>query len=193
MFAEFTYLFSKTLSHKISNAIVLSFGFVIFFYCFGFFFAMRIYYRKKYRYFIDELNLQFSSIIAVMIDCGIVPLLSAIIQYFCIENLLMESSLLVLMEFSWLIARIYFLTNKIYSIPFRVGINLIGNILRIVFLISLYLFNETNDSELYERMHFYFIFSYIGIWVVETLLTLYLTVKEFSLFLRKQRVSSIKI
>lgn len=78
------------------------------------------------------------------------------------------------MEISWITLRIFFLKRQIYIYKMRIFIHMFNNLLRIIFLVSLYCLSEGGDTDTINKIHFYFISGYVASWIFEIVVTLFL-------------------
>lgn len=144
-------------------------------------------YSKKMKYLLEGYHLKFAAITAISIDCGFFPLCSALIHSIFLESLLVLTCLLVIMELSWLLLRISFVCISLYESRTRAVINIINNGLRILFAVTLYLYEVDGDNNFYNAIHFIFMLSYLFLWAIDLAICLCHFV-VFGKYLCKSRV-----
>lgn len=137
---ELRTFFSVSLTHKIINSVLLVFGLFTIYFVFGCLLFFYAYYKKNAKYFLEEYRFMIQSIIIVSIDSGVIPLISAVIHAFFLEDLRIQTVLLVLMELFWFWVRIKCALKGVFMCLGRTIIHLINNVLRIIFLVTLFCF-----------------------------------------------------
>jgi hypothetical protein len=173
-FLECLTLFSANATHRLVNVFILSFGFMMFFYTFGCFFFFYYYYGKKGKCLFQDYRFTFYSFLAAAVESGIITFFSGAIQSLLFNDLLIETILLVSMEIQWIAIRIWLLHQSVYLFRRRVVINIIDNVLRIIFLLTLYWYQLGGDEYLQNNAHFCILFAYLGTWALETVCTLFI-------------------
>jgi hypothetical protein len=136
------------------------------FFVFGCLLLFYQHYRKNIKYFTEGYRNKFLSLVSVNIDSGIAPLFSACIHAFFIENLLILTVLLSLMEVAWLSLRVVFFQRKIYLYRERAKIHMINNLLRILFLVTLLIYSEGGDYGTINNIHCFFMVSSLSLWAL---------------------------
>jgi hypothetical protein len=124
-------------------------------------------------------------LVSVSLESGIIPLCSAIIHTFFLEDLTSMTVCLVLMELSWFIIRLHFIYKGIFRCLAKAVIPAINNLLRILFLVTLYAFQNGANETTMNYIHLLFMVSYLGLWIIELIISFVKIIVNFFNFARK--------
>jgi hypothetical protein len=151
-FGETTNLFSFRLFDKLYNFFVVLFGFAVLF-TFCLFLWWRYSYGRKSKYFLETNPLLFSGFCAMGFDRGVICFLFGTTHYFLQNYIIVQLGALASLEFLWLASMMFHLQRQSYKNLLMVWLSIVECLLRLVFQMSLFLYNTSSDTTINVKLN----------------------------------------
>ena len=187
VFGEFSTFFSANLSHKIVNCCILLFFFLVIFCSFAFYLWFWSIRRSQASYFVDNVELKFSSFLCYTIDRGAICFIFGALHQLLLPSPNFQLLALSICEIGWIITQIISINYGIYRCSMLVWLNILEGFLRIGLQFSSYLYTQSNDpsentSGISNVVHSKQILLFVIVWIVQFALCLFIFFKEFIFF-----------
>ena len=164
-FWECKNLFSATFAHKMGRVFMLFFFFLLLIFSVGGLTLFWFHYKKKVKYLIDDCKkVTLSRILLESLEKSIFPCLFGAVHAMLYEHFICQTIIIGVIEIGYALTKIYCFKLTIIENKFKVSILFLTSALRFVFIVTLFLFESTNQSEVINTIHINWVWLYIACW-----------------------------
>ena len=127
----------------------------------------KFHYKKLLKYFLeDSKTTTLEAIILESLERSIFPLFFGFVHAIFIENLLCQSIILGVIEAIYLCFKVYGLRSYSTRYKFRVVMLAFSSLLRMVLIITLFMYESQGHPTVINLMHFDLVWLYVISWAV---------------------------
>ena len=124
-------------------------------------------YRKLIKYFLeDSKEANMEAIVIESLERSVYPLLFGSTHALFLDNLYVQTILLGVIEGTYLLAKIYALRSITPRFKFKVCMLLLTSIIRLIFIITFYLYAQNWGTTVINEIHQDLVWIYLLCWVV---------------------------
>lgn len=166
-FEEMKNLFSRNITHKVGKIFMLYFFFIAVVFTFGGLLYLKFHYRRLVKYFTEEYRKTTPYVLMIeAFEKSIFPLLFGAIHSLLIDNLVLQTVVLGIVEVAYFAVKMLNLRSIGVKLKFKVVLSSVTSLLRMGFIVSFYLFENIGGHALINTIHHDMIWLYLICWVV---------------------------
>ena len=143
IFGELNYFFSIDFTHKLANLGILFILFILIIFSVGGLLYLKFHYKKLVNYFIQYYGPKTASLIFESGERMLFPLVFGCIHALLINKLLIQTISLAFLELCYLVVKIISFSQNLALKKMKVSLAFVGSGLRIIFIITFYVYNVT--------------------------------------------------
>lgn len=164
---------------------MLMFFFLLIVFVIGGMLWFRFHYRKLTKYFVEDFEVSVFSIVLESFERSIFPLLFGSIHILLMDNLKLQTILLLILEISYLSVRIICIRSLQVQRRFKIWFSVSGSFLRLSFIATFYAYETENHPVMINYIHLNTIVIYLINGFMEFLEEIFNSAKELKESLRK--------